>query len=78
MTFAPVKEQPDSRLLGRDAAAEYLDLTTRSLNRLVGKGVLRPIKIPGLRRTMFDRADLDALIDAGKAGALGETADAQA
>jgi hypothetical protein len=31
-----------------------------------------------LRRVMFDRADLDALIDAGKAGALGETVDAQA
>jgi hypothetical protein len=73
MAFSSVKEQPEARLIGREAAATYLDMTTRSLDRLVGKGLLRPIKIPGLRRVMFDRADLDALIDAGKARALGET-----
>jgi hypothetical protein len=78
MAFSSVQEQPEARLLGREAAATYMDMTTRSIDRLVGKGLLRPIKIPGLRRVMFDRADLDALIDAGKAPVVGETADAEA
>ncbi len=78
MAFSSVKEQPEARLVGREAAATYLDMTTRSLDRLVGKGLLRPVRLPGLRRIMFDLQDLGKLIDAGKAGALGETADAQA
>jgi hypothetical protein len=78
MAFASVKDQPEARLLGREAAATYLDMTTRSLDRLVAKGLLRPVKIDGLRRVMFDRADLDHLIDGGKEAALGETSDAQA
>lgn len=73
MTFSSVNKQREMRLLGRAAAATYLDMTPRSLDRLVGKGLLRPIKILGLRRVMFDRIDLDALIDASKARALGET-----
>jgi hypothetical protein len=73
MAFSSVKEQPEARLLGREAAATYLDMTTRSLDRLVGKGLLRPIRIAGMKRVLFDRADLDAIIDACKARALVET-----
>lgn len=62
-TFA---QQPESRLLGPDAAASYLGLTPRSLYRLVDRGVIAPVKIPGMRRTFFDRSDLDALIEMGK------------
>jgi hypothetical protein len=58
--------QPEPRLMGREAAAIYLDMTTRSLDRLVERGVITPVKISGLRRTWFDRGDLDALIDAAK------------
>ncbi len=73
MALSLGQENPEARLVGREAAASYLDVTTRSLDRLVGKGLLQPVKIPGLRRVMFDRADLDALINAGKAPALEET-----
>ena len=58
--------QVESRLMGREAAATYLNITTRSLDRLVGRGIITPVKIAGLRRIWFDRADLDALIDAAK------------
>ncbi len=61
-----IAQQPESRLMGREAAAAYLNMTTRSLDRLVDRGVITPIKISGLRRTWFDRADLDALIDGAK------------
>jgi hypothetical protein len=55
-----------SRLMRREAAASYLCMTTRSFDRLVGRGVITSVKIAGLRRIWLDRADLDALIDAAK------------
>jgi hypothetical protein len=66
MGLESIAQQPESRLLGREAAALYLDMTTRSLDRLVERGVITPVKISGLRRTWFDRGDLDALIEAVK------------
>ena len=51
------------RLLGRDETAHYLGTTPRSVDRLVGKGVLMPVKLPGLHRILFDKADLDRLVD---------------
>jgi excisionase family DNA binding protein len=54
------------RLLSREATAAYLGTTTRSVDRLVGKGLLTPVRLPGLRRVLFDRAELDAFVDAGK------------
>jgi hypothetical protein len=55
------------RLIGRQQAVAYLGVTTRTLDRLSDRGLLRPIRLPGLRRVFFDRVDLDALVDAGKA-----------
>jgi excisionase family DNA binding protein len=52
-----------SRLFGRPQAAGYLNVTTRTVDRLVARGLLNPIRLPGIRRTLFDRADLDALVD---------------
>jgi len=54
------------RLLGRDETARYLGTTPRSVDRLVGKGVLTPVKLPGLHRTLFDKTDLDRIIDSAK------------
>jgi hypothetical protein len=54
------------RLLGRDETARYLGTTPRSVDRLVGKGVLMPVKLPGLHRILFDKTDLDQLIDSVK------------
>jgi hypothetical protein len=54
------------RLLSRDGTARYLGTTPRSVDRLVDKGVLVPVKVPGLHRVLFDKADLDRLIDSAK------------
>ena len=56
----------EKRLLGREAAAGYMNMTIRSLERLVGKGILTPVRIVGFRRTFFDKHDLDTLIESSK------------
>jgi Helix-turn-helix domain len=56
----------ESRLMGREAAAVYLNITPRTVDRLRERGILTPVRISGLRRTYFDRKELDALIDAAK------------
>jgi hypothetical protein len=56
----------EKRLLGREAAADYMDMTIRSLERLVEKGIVTPVRIAGVRRTLFDRQDLNRLIEASK------------
>jgi excisionase family DNA binding protein len=54
------------RLLGFDAAASYLNVNLQTIRRLMARGVLQPVRIPTLRRVLFDRHDLDSLIEAGK------------
>jgi excisionase family DNA binding protein len=54
------------RLLSREETARYLGTTPRSVDRLVGKGVLMSVKLPGLHRVLFDKTDLDRLIDSAK------------
>jgi hypothetical protein len=56
----------EGRLLGLESAATYLDTTTKTISRLITRGVLTPVRIPTLRRVFFDREDLDRLINAGK------------
>ena len=64
-----VPETQESRLLGLEKAAAYIDATPRTVQRLIKHGLLRPVKLRGLRRVLIDRADLDQLIQAAKAGA---------
>ena len=52
----------EGRLLGRQAAADYLGINPRTLERLVSSGRLAPVRLPGVRRTLFERADLDRLV----------------
>ena len=59
-------EGTEARLLGFDAAASYLNVTGQTIRRLMARGVLQPVRIPMLRRVLFDRQDLDSLIEAGK------------
>jgi hypothetical protein len=54
------------RLMSFDASAKYCGLTGQSLRRLMSRGILRPVRIPTLRRVLFDKQDLDELIEAGK------------
>lgn len=66
MEYEKSSNAAETRILGRDETARYLGTTPRSVDRLVGKGVLRPVQIPGLHRTLFDKADLEQLIDSAK------------
>jgi excisionase family DNA binding protein len=59
-------EMTSTRLLGFDAAASYLNVKGQTIRRLIARGVLQPVRIPTLRRVLFDRQDLDSLIEAGK------------
>jgi len=58
--------EQETRLFSREGAAMYLGTTPRSVDRLVHKGVLVPIRIPGLQRTLFDKNDLERLIVASR------------
>jgi excisionase family DNA binding protein len=52
-----------SRLLGLQEAATYLGITPRSVYRLVEQGFLIPVRLPGLRRTLFDRRNLEDFVE---------------
>jgi excisionase family DNA binding protein len=62
----PVLKTQDARLVGLSEAARYLGVTVRSVQNLVLRGVIQPVRIPGLRRTLFDRMDLEQLVKAGR------------
>jgi excisionase family DNA binding protein len=59
------------RLLDVDAAAAYLGVSSWTVRDLDAAGVLPRVRVPlpnggELRRLLFDRADLDRLIDVWK------------
>jgi len=59
------------RLLDVDAAAAYLGVSSWTIRDLDAAGVLPRVRVPlpnggELRRLLFDRADLDRLIDLWK------------
>jgi hypothetical protein len=59
------------RLLDLEAAATYLSVSPWTVRDLEAKGVLPRVRVPlpdggELRKLLFDRADLDRLIDAWK------------
>ncbi len=66
----PISQALESRLLGVEEAALFLGVTARSLYRLVDKGMLTPVRLPGFRRTFFDRRDLEALVKSAKGQVL--------
>ena len=55
----------DKRLVSLSEAAHYLAVTPRTVQNLVTKGVLHPVRIPGLRRTLIERDELDELVKCG-------------
>jgi excisionase family DNA binding protein len=65
----------EQRLLDVEEAAQYLGgISTWTVRGLIQKGHLKPVRLPSVRhkgedgrRLLFDRRDLDALIDARKA-----------
>jgi excisionase family DNA binding protein len=66
----PNSQALESRLLGIEEAVLFLGVTARSLYRLVEKGMLTPVRLPGFRRTLFDRQDLEALVQSAKGQVL--------
>ena len=62
------------RLLNRRAAAGYLSVSTPTLDAFRAQGLVRPVRLPDvrgggqLRTPLFDRHDLDSLIEKCKAG----------
>ncbi len=62
---------PVPRLLELDASAAYLGVSPWTIRDLEAAGTLRRVRVPlanggELRKLLFDRADLDRLVDAWK------------
>ncbi len=63
-------QQQTARLLDVKGAALYLSVSAWTVRDFVAEGELQPVELPSrrrpgerLRRLLFDRADLDALIE---------------
>jgi len=56
------------RLLDARASSRYLGVSIWTIRSLVASGRLSRVEFPGVRRWLVDRHDLDALVDALKAG----------
>ncbi len=61
------------RLLGVEAAGRYLGVSPWTIRDLVAAGQLQPVRLSlpsgkAVRRLLFDRVQLDLLIEAGRAG----------
>ena len=59
------------RLLALPDAARYLGLSSWTTRKLEWRGVLQRVRVPrpggaSIRKVLFDKADLDGLIDAWK------------
>jgi excisionase family DNA binding protein len=59
----PTAGRGEPRLLGREQAASYLGVGVDTVDRLRMRGELQPVGLCGLRRVLYDRADLDGLIE---------------
>jgi Helix-turn-helix domain len=71
-TWVPLTVIP--RLLDLEAAARYLGVSPWTVRDLEAAGVLRRVRVPlsggrELRKLLFDKADLDRLIEAWKEAA---------
>ncbi len=54
------------RLLGARDGGAYLGVSAWALRQLIDDGHVRPVALPGIKRLLVDRADLDALIENAK------------
>ena len=67
MQDSPSCAPPGPRLLTRQQAATYLSLSSDILDRLTQQGELPRVQLllgnRSIRRVLYDRADLDRLVD---------------
>jgi len=54
------------RLLGLAEAGRFLGVTARTVQNLIRRGVIQPVRLPGLRRTLLDKGDLESLVASGR------------
>ena len=69
---ATASDPTRARLLNLKAAANYLGISPWTIRDLEAKGVLKRVTVPlpsgtELRKLLFDKVDLDRLIEAWKA-----------
>ena len=57
------RQSSDGRLLGLKEAAAYLGISDWTLRKLMAERHLAPVRLPGVCRLLFDRTDLDRLIE---------------
>ena len=57
---------PRARCLDVAATAVFLGVNRRTVWRLVEHGTLRPIRLPGMRKVLFDVLELELVIEAAK------------
>jgi excisionase family DNA binding protein len=57
------------RLLDAEGAADYLGVSAWTVRDLVERGSLSRVALPGVRRLLFDRCDLDRLIETSRLAA---------
>jgi excisionase family DNA binding protein len=52
-----------ARLLNLEGTARYLGgISVWTTRDLIARGIIRPVRVPGLRRLLIDRAALDEAI----------------
>jgi excisionase family DNA binding protein len=56
-----------SGLVNQRQGAEILGVSPRTFQKIVRAGAIKPVRISGLGRPRFRRADLDELIQTGRA-----------
>jgi excisionase family DNA binding protein len=61
--FAESRPTLPPRLLGARDGGAYLGVSAWTLRQLIKKRRLRPVVLPGTKRLLVDRADLDELIE---------------
>ena len=54
------------RLLDVEGAAGYLGVSAWTVRDLVERGTLSRVALPGVRRLLFDRCDLDRLVETSR------------
>jgi hypothetical protein len=81
-TRSPITETLAPRLLDLVQTAQYLGVSAWTVRDLEANGTLQRVSIPlaggrGLRKLLFDRGDLDRLVDAWKIPSLTPQASAR-
>jgi excisionase family DNA binding protein len=56
------------RLVGIEDAAQYLGVSADTVLGMLARGALHRVALPGVRRLLLDVRELDAVVDAGRAG----------